>query len=442
MVIKLTFGQIRTFLITSLALFSIWIFMGHYARFSVPESSPAGTVTVNVSFLSPMNKKKLADHLTVNCEIPGRAVNYSTRWISRNTVQVIIEETKYPRGLEYSLSFKKAPALIPPFTVTIGKKVRLSLAPEVIALEPAANTPTKGPLVLVFNTPVDPESFKSHVSTNAPGSFAPRPVSSPEQPGGYDYSRWLLTPDKRFANGASYEITINEGLRSTGGGVSNISRNISFTTAPALNIIDMYPRPEAPSIWLSRNITVRAGQKLREANITVDGVRGSVSVTGDTAVFHPEELFLPAKRYGVKIKLVSEFGEEVQKEFNFGTTDLGSQRWIGIKTGNPCSIQVYEGNTPIKSFQGWISIAEEKVPRVTMYETQRGSTLEFNPGDKSPVKYIMLNADLMIHHLRPGGTDNHSETGLPACYGCILLNKSDLDWIYSNVPPKCMVIIY
>ena len=442
MLFKITYGQIKTLLIASVTLLATWLFMGHYARFEVVENSPEGKVAINVSFLAPMNPEEAARHLTVTGEIPGKEVQYSTRWISRNTVQVIIDEWDYPRGLEYTLYFKKAPARIPPFTVSAQKKVRMGLAPKVIGLEPADNVPSGGPVILIFNTPVDPESFNKCVSTNAPGKFAPRPVDTGGAELRHDYSRWVLTPQNSFKNSTRYKISVNKGLRSAGGGISTENAEQLFTTAPALEIVDQYPGPGAPSIWLSRNITVKTNHTLKEAAIKVEGMEGKTSLSGDTVTFDPEGLFLPSKKYKVHLTLVSVYGERIKKEFDFGVTNLGNQRWIAVKLGNPCTVKAYEGEKLLNTFPGWLSIPQEKIPRVTMYELRRGSTLEFNPLDNSPIRYIRLNADITVHHLRAGETDTHSQIGLPHSYGCLLLNKPDLDWIFNNVPGKGMFVVH
>lgn len=442
MVLRISREQIRTFFIAAAVLLLTWICMGHCARFNVIEDGPEGQLVVNVSFLAPMNHEGAARRLTVTCGVQGRDVVYRTVWISRNTLQVIIDEPEYPRGLQYHLYFKKAPALIPPFTVTAHKTVGLKLAPRVIALEPWDNVPTTGPVVMVFNTPVDPESFREHVFTTAPGIFSPRVINPGEAVPRYDFSRWVLVPEKRLGNRSSYKISVTGGLRSSGGGIAGSGAEFSFTTAPALEAVEIYPRPYDPSVWLSRHITVRANQDLKEAKIKVEGMAGKVSISGNTAVFVPEGLFLPANRYLVSVILTSVFGEKMTREFWFGTTNLGVQRWIDVKLGNPVKLQVYEGNKPLTSFAGWVTILQDKVPKVTMYELGRGSTLDFNPKDTSPVRYIILNADIMIHHLRPGEGHNHDLIGLPPSYGCILLNKQDLDWIFDNVPGKCMVIVH
>ncbi|MHB8155956.1 MAG: L,D-transpeptidase family protein [Desulfocucumaceae bacterium] len=442
MLFKITYAQIRKLLAALLLALTVWLLMGHLARFHIMEMGSEGQVIVNVSFLAPMSRESAVKHLSVTGEIPGREVKYSTCWISRNTVRIIIDESEYPRGLEYRVSFKKAPALIPPFSVSVQKDIRQGLAPRVIALVPQGDVPTEGPLAVVFNTPVNPESFAEHVTTSAPGQFSPQTVRTEGGELRYDYSRWLLTPRVRFKNKSNYNILIAPGLMGTGGGVSREGAELSFSTAPALELTDLYPGPSAPSIWLSRSITLKANLKLRQASIQVEGISGKVTVEENTAIFDPDELFLPAREYHVNIALVSEVGEKKHVEFSFATTNLGNQRWIGIKAGNPCSLQIYEGNRLLKELKGWLSISPDRVPRVTMYETKRGSTREYRPDDPSPISYLRLNADFMLHHVRGGESDTHNLIGLPPSYGCILINKPDMDWILDNVPGNCMVIVH
>ncbi|MFZ5642348.1 MAG: L,D-transpeptidase family protein [Bacillota bacterium] len=442
MLFKITYAQIRIFVLTTLTLLAVWLFMGHYARFEIIDTGTGGKVMVNVSFLAPMNRGKAVQRLEITGEVPGRNVAYNTTWLSRNTVQIIIDESDFPRGLEYKIVFKKAPALIPPFTVSVQKNIRQSLPPEVIGLSPASNVPTTGPLVLILNTPVDPGSFEKHVNTDAPGKFTPQTITEEGKEPRYDYSRWVLSPLKRFKNSTSYRVIISPGLQGTGGGLAEKGAEIIFTTAPALEATEIYPRPFSPSIWLSRDITVTTNHALKEAKIMVNGINGNVSVKGNTAVFNPYDLFLPSKEYKVSLDLVSEYGERLKKEFTFGTTNLGNQRWIGIKAGNPCNLKIYEGNKPLKSFQGWLSLSNEAIPKVTMYEIKRGSTWEYYPEDPSPVKYLRLNADIMLHHMKAGEAHNHRLLGLPPSFGCILLNRDDMDWILNNVPEKCMVIVH
>lgn len=358
-------------------------------------------------------------------------------------MQIVIKETNFPRGLEYKLNVNKMPAMIPPFSVTTEKKVRLQLIPKAIGLKPESLVPTTGPLTLEFNTLLDPQSFRQHVSINVPGNFTPMLIKTLGEGIKYDYSRWIFVPHNRLKNNSRYKVSVHKGLRSAGGGTADQGQELNFTTAPALKISEIYPRPFDSSIWLSRQVNIKANQDLQKAEIKVEGMTGKVSVNQNHAVFKPDNLFLPAQKYKVTVQLTSVHGEKLTQQFWYGTTNLGKMRWLNVKLGNPCNIQLYEGNKPVISYPGWLTIPQDKVPRVTMYENKRGSTSEQNPKDASPIRYIKLNADIMIHHQNSGEPHNHSLSGLPSSYGCILMNKPDFDRILQSLPAdRSMVIVH
>lgn len=441
MIFKITYSQIRFFTIITVLFVITWLLMGHTVRQGPVNTGPHHTLAVELSFLAPMNSNTAMQHFTIKSQLPGKPVKYKSQWISRNTIRITIDESEYPRGLEYTYYFRKAPALIPPFTVSAGGRFCSRVKPALVSVEPGENAPTRGPVTLTFNTPIEPGSFNRCVAINCPGAY--RPVQVEHGGRRYkDYSRWEFIPAARMKNSYRYHITVQKGLMSGGGGQLDNPVELFFTTAPALETLDIYPRPGSPSVWLSRQIKFVTNLPVKEAGVKVTDTKGNVVINGNTVTFEPEEILLPAKRYHVLARLISIHGEEVNRDFYFNTTNLGNQRWLDVKTGNPCKIMVIEGNKEKYRFEGWLSLSAEKIPRVTMYEDKRGSSLELNPHQKNPVRYIKLNADIMLHPLPGGIGDNHDLLGLPRSYGCIYLNKADFDWIFSNLQNKFMAVVH
>lgn len=443
MVFKVTYGQLKIICSAALIFLVSWIVMGHCVRQGPVSPGVNGTISVDISFLAPMNHPGTMEHFTIVSRPGNRPVKFSSRWISRNTVRLTVDEGRYPRGLRYYYSFRKAPALIPPFTVSGGGNFGASILPELVALEPAENVPTTGPVTLVFNTPLEPDSFYRSVSINTPGKFSSARSKCPESGKQYDdHSRWVFIPSARMKNGHKYRVSISPGLVSLGNNRLKVAVEKYFTTAPALVALDIFPKPMSPSVWLSRSIKIITNLPLKKADIKVSGIKGKVTLNGDTAVFEPGDLLLPARRYQVDALLESEHGEELKISYHFNTTNLGSQRWLDIKPGNPCVIKVMEGNIKLKEYDGWMSLAGDKIPRVTMYEEKRGSSLEYVPEHKNPVPYIRLNADIMLHPLPGAGEDNHQQLGLPRAYGCIYLSRDAINWIINNMPAKIMAVVH
>lgn len=441
MIFKVTYKQILIYIIITALFIITWLVMGHTVRQGPVHTGSSGTMEVNLSFLAPMNNRTAMQYFSIQSQLPDRPVKYQSRWVSRNTVRITIDERDYPRGLEYIYRFKKAPALIPPFTVSAGGKFSSRVKPELISVEPGENVPTSGPVTLTFNTPVEPDSFHRSVAINCPGVYRPAQVEHRGRKY-YDYSRWEFTPAARMKNNHRYHISIQKGLISRGGVGLDKPVELFFTTAPALETLDLYPRPGSPSVWLSRQIKFITNLPVKEAEVNVTETKGTVAIEGNTVTFKPEEILLPAKRYRVTARLISIHGEELNEDFYFNTTNLGNQRWLDVKAGNPCRIIAMEGNKEIHKFEGWLSLPADKIPRVTMYEEKRGSSLEFNPHQKNPVNYIKLNADLMLHPLPGGKEDSHYLLGLPRSYGCIYLNKEDIDWVFNNLQNKFMAVVH
>ncbi len=443
MVFKITYRQLKVIFSAALVFLISWIVMGHSIRQGPVCSGAQGSISVNISFLAPMNHDRAMKHFIILSQPGDKPVKFTSRWISRNTVRLTVDESQYPRGLKYYYSFRKAPAMIPPFTVSGGGSFSARILPELVSVEPAENVPTTGPLTLIFNTPLEPASFYRSVSINAPGRFSPATLKCPESGKQYDdYSRWVFKPSVRMKNGQKYRVSISPGLMSLGNVRLKLAMVRNFTTAPALEARDIYPKPMSPSVWLSRSIRIITNLPLKKADIKVSDIKGKVTLSGDTATFEPEDILLPARRYQVDARLVSEHGEELKISYHFNTTNLGNQRWLDIKPGNPCIIKVMEGNEKLKEYEGWMSLPGDKIPRVTMYEEKRGSSLEYVPNHKNPVPYIRLNADIMLHPLPGADGDNHQQLGLPKTYGCIYLSRDAINWIINNIPVKIMAVVH
>ncbi len=451
MVVKITYWQLKILGSVALIFLAGWLFMGHTVRQGPVNTGTGGSLYVDISFWAPMNHTRAMEHFSIY-GLPGdRPAKYSSQWISRNTVRITVDESGYPRGLRYYYHFRKAPALIPPFTVSKRGTFSARVTPELVTVEPASNVPTTGPIVLVFNTPVVPDSFYRNVSVNATGEFSPVKLTYPGRAKQYDdYSRWIFKPSARLENNHKYSINISPGLMSLGNGKLKDSTKKIFITAPALEALDIYPEPNSPSVWLSRKIRLVTNLPLKEAQFKVSNLEGKIEkkmtgkvvVENNNATFEPDEILLPAKRYRVSARLLSVHGEELKIDYHFNTTNLGNQRWLDVKPGNPCVIKIMEGNKTLKKFDGWLSLTEDKIPRVTMYEEKRGSSLEFNPEQKNPVPYIKLNTDIMLHPLPGAGGDDHEQIGLPRTYCCIYLNRNEINWIINNMPFKIMAVVH
>lgn len=420
-----------TLIITTLLM--LWLVIGFFVTHSF-EKSPEGTVVVNFKFLAPM-KPSAVELLTLKNE-SGSVIPLKHVWLTASTLRVEFEEKGYPRGQSYSYSFDWAPSMIWPFRVWGSGELQPKIKLRFIGIENSDRIPSRGPVTFQFNSAVKPEELNKYFHGPLPGRIEPQKEYIPDSGYVYDYSRWHYWPGEKMKNTNTYSIIIEKGLTSLSGSELDTRVEANFTTTPEFLIIENLPRSWSDSIWLTREISIIANQKIKTANVNVEGLPGSVYLSDNKVTFIPHRLMLPGTTYQVKASLVSSSNETLEHVYTFRTTNLGASRWLEVKLGPEPLIYALEGSTTIKT----ISVNVKPglaIPRGTLYEQSRNNSSNSNPEGC----WIHLNADLLLHSLN-SSVDNHSSLGLPKSYSCFYLNKEDLEWLLNNMPQGFMVIIH
>ena len=432
MIIHISYKRMIQAAVALILLILAWLSIAYMNWVKVYENSPGDQLVFTVKFLVPMLQKKTIDRLSVTATLPDRNVNYKTKWVSLNTVKVIVDDGDFPRGLEYRYSFKNAPALLPLFRVSVSGKVQRKLKPEQLPEFPKKNVPTTGPITIKFNTFIKPNSFASSVNWVPGGEF--KPVVRETSEGSFiDYSEWNLLPVKKLENDCTYNIEIKKNLTAQNGLELGENIDLTFTTAPAFRIAEIHPQPDTSSVWLARSIAINANQKIKEAQITVEGVKGATEIKDNSVIFVSERVFRPDTDYRVEVVLSSEYGEKINKKYSFHTVNLGRQKWLEIKLGKEINIWEMTGNSETGSFS---ACSEREPPIGTIYEVERGTVAG------SEMSWIRLNADVLIHSLPEGKDDNHQELGLPPTHSCIYMNEKDIKRLCEALPKGFMIIVY
>ncbi|MTI79396.1 MAG: hypothetical protein FH758_00730 [Firmicutes bacterium] len=429
MALHITARQIRLTAVIFVSLLAIWLIMGHFVWTNVNRHG--NKIVVDYYFIAPMSTDNAINMFNIVSEVPNDNVVYNPTWVSPFHLKLIIDEHNYPRGVQYSYTFKKAPALIPPFSVSKTGKFLTAVNPELVSLSPTKNAPTSGPIILNFNTPINEESIKENVSCDVNGSLSPLKN---------DFTKWRFIPEKKLNYQQSYNINIHPGLTSKYGKKSSDKQVVNFTTAPELKLVECYPKNFSRSIWLSRNVKLTFNQPIASATISGKSL-GKVHIENNIVTYVPNRVFLPTSNYKLQTNVTSRFGEKYNYTLNFNTTNLGNNKWIEIKAGSPCSVWLMQGKKQQQQVDGWFTKDIDKLPTVTMYETDRGwGTKSAETNEKLP--WIKLNTDILIHPTTHTGKDNHKSLGLPKSYSCILLPSAIVDELYYDYPKGIMVIVH
>lgn len=398
------------------------------------ENSTEGQVVTTFKFLAPM-RPSAAKNLIIRRKDTNKEVPFEYEWITSNTLRVFILEKEYPRGLNYSYSFRAAPVMIWPLHVWASGNFSSNVQLRFLGVKNKDAVPSRGPIILQFNTFVDPMGIRKHIHFPFPGKFEPLKINIEGNIFYTDYSQWQFTPSKKLKNQNKYSINIDKDLLSIHGNPLKKSIEADFNTTAEFLITQVSPRPGSQSVWLTRDIILETNQKLKGCQINIEGLQGEPKIYDQKVHFITYRVMMPSKTYKIKAHLISISNEKLDYEYSFSTTNLGNNKWLELKLGKNPSLWVVEGNKTINK----INIAvknKPEIPKGTLYEQNRSD------GTKNSPYWIRLNADILLHANPKNTTDNHRMLGLPKTYSCIYLDPKDLTALYKTLPKGFMLICH
>ncbi|GAB6157595.1 hypothetical protein JCM39194_07950 [Desulfotomaculum varum] len=426
MIVQISRLRIIQYTVVFFVLLVFWFTAAFWVTCRV-EHSVEGEVIVTFKFLVPM-QPHASSQLVLNQASNRTSIPFTGRWITANTLQIKINEPGYPRGQLYYYRFKAAPAMIWPFYIWAGGQFQPQVKLRLVGI---ANdlVPSRGPVILQFNTDVEPGQIHHYVNLPMPGKLVPVAANPKGQETFYDYSRWLYWPAKKLANRQQYAIKLKKGLPGKNG--TRLAENITvhFQTAPEFLIEQVLPRPGAASVWLTRDLVITTNQKLKSGQFIIPELPGTTQIINNQVKYLPERVMLPGQTYHAKVRLVAVSNETLDYEYSFTTTNLGNSKWLELKLGTSPTLWLLEGNKTLKKME--VAVKSGQLPTGTLYEQNRRTD---TPG------WIWLNADILLHHLPANMPDHHGSLGLPKSYSCLYLQEADLKLLLSTLPRGFMLI--
>lgn len=430
MIIQISRLRLMQFAIFFIFLIVFWLTIGFYVTVQV-ENSPEGEVIATLKFLAPMKPWATAA-ITFQRLNSGQDVPYRSQWITANTLKIIIDEKDFPRGHTYQYKIKSAPTMIWPVHVWRTGEFQSRVKLRFLGIPNSQTIPSKGPVLLQFNTMVTPKEVAKFIQFPVAGKFKPVKAVNPTGHSYADLSQWQFWPNQKLKNLAEYSITIHRGLPSLNGSKLDQTINESFATTSEFIIEEVHPHPGSQSIWLTREIVLNTNQNLKACSFEITGLPGSYTISKQQVKFKPYRILQPNKTYQVKVHLTSTSNEELEYQYSFTTTNLGNAYWLELKhSPNPC-LWLMKGNQTQRkmnvSFKAGLTI-----PLGTLYEDKREMT-------KNNSNWFKLNADILLHSLPSHIKDNHKTLALPQTYSCIYVEEKDLRELSKLLPPRFMLI--
>ncbi|GAB6180688.1 hypothetical protein JCM14036_20070 [Desulfotomaculum defluvii] len=408
---------------------SLWLTIGLWVSHHVNES-PEGKVVVTFNFLAPMKPSSTNDLIITQADT-GKKVPFEHQWLTASKLQITITEKSYPLGRKYRYHFSSAPAMIWPFHVWSSSEFQGKVKLRFMGIKSNNTVPSRGPIILQFNTNVDPQKIANYVSGPVPGKLIPANTKSCEK----DYSCWEFWPDKKLNNLYRYTMNIKAGLPDQYGGKLSQTIEAKFLTTPEFLIEKAFPEPGSKSIWLTREIILQTNQQLKSAKLDIQDLPGRSIIKDKTIRYLPERVMMPGTTYKVKARLTSTSNETLDFSCSFSTTNLGKNRWLELKLEPSPELWLMEGCKTLKKFNVRVR-SDRNMPQGTLYEANRQSDLS------SRTPWMRLNADILLHPLPENMQDNHEQLGFPKSYSCVYLQDQDAKELFNTLPQGFMLICH
>lgn len=385
-------------------------------------------------------------NLTILPEMPGMVVHTAVTRPAPWRLEIWLKEQGDVTGRQLRVVLQNPAAPTPWFRARWEWQVRKPVIPRLLSLPGVM--PSRGPLLLAFNTPVDPESVAREVRFSAEGEFRPwRPAggSSPLSET-VDYSRWFFYPRQPLENGGTYRLEIGSGLKALSGRTLRRTYRLPVRIPPALHLLAGPPGGEAePYIEMSFTFD----QPLAAFHLQLEpNVAGRVSLQGAGARWFPDEELLPGRRYEVRGLATSAAGETLEIKFNLQVIDIPSDRfWIAVDLVGPNEARVYQGRKLIRSMTASGGSPEEPTPRGRFRVHGRGRYFFSWKYQQGAYYWVRFLGNYLFHsipfdrqwRLIP---EEAEQLGCPVSHGCVRLTLEDARWIYENIPDGTAVYIF
>lgn len=415
--------------------------------------SQASSWNVSVNFLFPMAKQDILPKIKLIPESPLTHITYKVSWIDSKTINLSIAQTGGPQGQLLKLEINGAPTAIPLIKKRIKSEFRQNVSLKVISKSYLEDVPSRGPLEIIFNSPVTQEALNSSVLLPAKGRLLAYQYFKQGQLY-YDYSRWSYIPETSFKHSEKYRIIIKPDLRNMGENPLEEQKDIVFTIKPAPTVISSKPDNNALNVNLYIPIVISADQPMATATVEVFDNSSKAVIPGRTLVndrkitFKPLKCFVPDTTYQVKVQ-----GKSLDKEplaenlFHFTTVDMGNRIWVEVSLSEKQMMTVYQGKNIIQVMPVSGGKESSPTPLGNFYTQDRGFSFWSPRFGEGATYWVRLVGQILVHsiprdHQWKIKADEHAKLGLPASHGCIRLSEENAKWFYEKIPKGTLVVIH
>lgn len=441
---KTTLCQLKyEFLVLGFLLLMLSLFK-HFNFTWVEMKGEQAKVTIN--FLMPMDQKAFESHIKLESERDDSThFVYETRWLNKQTVEIILSEKNEIRGLKVKLFVEHAPTKYKWLSKSEKVTVQFSVPIEVKEQDTVRLISSTDSFKLSFNTPIKMKELSKAVASEEEFVIKPYQTSSTK----VDNTCFILTPKQPLKNGKEYAITILSGLRACSGSILLNDIYVYLKVDQKPTITATYPGAGDKWIGLYPKITFTSKQPIVAAIAKMDGETLNATLTDDYhGYFLLKSLLKPMTTYTLQIQTKAESGERSPvKEVIFSTTSINEKRaWLEICCGDKKCLHYYEGNKKIKTFICGIGKEIHPSDYGTYYLQGKSEVYEDNKRHQGANYWMSIDTNFGIHgYTRDSYWEIESERTLNIGGRTegknIVLSDEDAKWLFEKVTDQVMIII-
>lgn len=428
-----------------LGIIIVLLFFKYYNYSNVKLDDDKAKIMIN--FLIPMEQDDIKNKIIITSGINESKCEYEYFWLSKNKVIVEIREIAHPKGLKYNIQIKNLKSSIF-FKKSFARQIQFKCIPELIEVGPGKIISTRGPIKLVFNTPIEKKEIDKYIqgdfdmSINPLKEFGIKGMVS-------NGTQWILYPIDDLENNSKYNITIKKGLESISGLNLEKDIKIGLETGDMPKLIKIQPDNNTTWISIYPQIVCEYSEKISKGYIKFNGGTGNIDIKENKLIFKPDQLLKPGTTYSVKVQGQNEIGELSEEITSTFTTMPFEQNylWVEVELGTIQKVTVRKGMEVVREMPCSGGLLESPTVLGTFYLKDRGDHFFSERFNEGATHWVRITDQYLFHGIPRDEnwniiTSELNKIGQRASHGCIRLKEEDAEWFYLNVPHNTMVIIH
>ena len=437
--------KVKKFLPVIIGIIIVILFLKYYNYSKVKLDDDKARITIN--FIIPMEQDDIKNKILITSGINGSKCEYEYSWLTKNKLRLEIREVGHSKGYKYDVKIKHLRSHFL-FEKSFGRQIQFKCIPELLEVVPSKIINTRGPIKLVFNTPIEKKEIDKYIQGDFNMSI--NPLKEFDSKGIVSNGvEWILYPTEDLKNNSKYNLTIKKGLKSISRLNLEKDIKIGLETSSKPKLIKIQPDNNTTWISIYPKIICEYSEEITKGYIKFDGGSGNIEIKKNKLIFKPDQLLKPGTTYNMKVQVQNEMGELSEETTSTFTTMPFEQNylWVEVELGNIQKVTVRKGLEVVREMSCSGGLLKSPTVLGTFYLKDRGEHFFSERFNEGATHWVRITEQYLFHGIPRDEnwnikTSELNKIGQRASHGCIRLKEEDAEWFYLNVPHNTMIIIH